>query len=150
MRSDPWGRASMKRLSRWLSLGFVVLVVVLGVAVSLTIGWRPFLGPRARPLAGRKFEATPERLARGRYLANSLWYVPTAIRTTTGRLRERRRWNPNWEPVRYFLRPACREGWWLRTSPQIPIPVKELGVTTHLRVRFAKVLTMTDAPCSPS
>ncbi|MGA7401260.1 MAG: c-type cytochrome [Candidatus Sulfotelmatobacter sp.] len=62
----------MKRFSRWLSLGLVVLVVVLGVAISLTIGWRPFLGPRARALTGRKFEATPEHLARGRYLANSV------------------------------------------------------------------------------
>ncbi len=62
----------MKRLSRWLSLGLVVLLVVLGVAISLTIGWRPFLGPRARAVTGRKFEATPERLARGRYLANSV------------------------------------------------------------------------------
>jgi len=62
----------MKKLLRWLSLGLVVLVVVLGVAISLTIGWRPFLGPRSRALTGRKFEATPQRLARGRYLANDV------------------------------------------------------------------------------
>ncbi|MGB2605790.1 MAG: hypothetical protein WBC78_19460 [Candidatus Sulfotelmatobacter sp.] len=50
----------------------VVLVVVLAVAISVTIGWRPFLGPRTRPLTDRRFESTPERLARGHYLANAV------------------------------------------------------------------------------
>ena len=52
---------------------FVVvgLIVVLAIAVSLTIGWRPFIGPRARPLTNRTFERTPERLARGRYLVEN-------------------------------------------------------------------------------
>jgi mono/diheme cytochrome c family protein len=40
--------------------------------ISLTIGWRPFLGPRSRPLTDKKFERTPDRLARGRYLANAV------------------------------------------------------------------------------
>jgi len=62
----------MKRF--WRVLLFVVAVVaaILAVAVSATIGWRPFIGPRARSLNGRKFEVTPERLARGNYLANSV------------------------------------------------------------------------------
>jgi len=55
-----------------MARGLLVLAVVLVVAISLTIGWRPFLGPRARALTDRKFEATPERLARGRYLANAV------------------------------------------------------------------------------
>jgi cytochrome c len=62
----------MKRFRKWLSLTLVVLVVVLAVAISVTIGWRPFLGPRTRPLTDRRFESTPERLARGRYLANAV------------------------------------------------------------------------------
>jgi mono/diheme cytochrome c family protein len=55
-------------------VGLTLLVIaLLGVgAISLTIGWRPFIGPKARPLTGRKFEATPERLARGRYLVDDL------------------------------------------------------------------------------
>src|SRR5271168_1288291 len=59
----------MKRFWKRLSLVLVVLVVVLAVAISVTIGWRTFLGPRTRPLTDRRFESTPERLARGRYLA---------------------------------------------------------------------------------
>ncbi len=38
----------------------------------MTIGWRPFVGPRSRPLTNRVFERTPERLARGKYLAESV------------------------------------------------------------------------------
>jgi mono/diheme cytochrome c family protein len=53
---------------------FVVvgLIVVLAIAISLTIGWRPFIGPRVRPLTNRTFERTPERLARGQYLVENL------------------------------------------------------------------------------
>ncbi len=62
----------MKRFWNRLGLGLVILAAVLIAAISLTIGWRPFLGPRARPLTNRKFESTPERLARGHYLANAV------------------------------------------------------------------------------
>src|SRR5579862_644019 len=60
----------MNRFWKWLGFGLIGLFAVLVAGISLTIGWRPFLGPRRRPLTDRKFEATPERLARGRYLAN--------------------------------------------------------------------------------
>ena len=50
------------------ALGLLVLVVVVGV--QAVVGWRALLfGPRARALTSRTFEATPERLERGRYLA---------------------------------------------------------------------------------
>jgi mono/diheme cytochrome c family protein len=60
------------RLGTWLVRGFLALVVLLAVALSLTVGWRPFIGPEARPLTGRKFERTPQRLERGRYIATAL------------------------------------------------------------------------------
>ncbi len=52
-------------------LGWALLVVILlaAVGITFTIGWRPFIGPRARALTARKFESTPVRLARGEYLA---------------------------------------------------------------------------------
>jgi len=59
------------KLWRKVVLGAVGLVLV-GVvsAVQAVLGWRPLLlGPRARPLTSQTFEATPERLERGRYLA---------------------------------------------------------------------------------
>jgi mono/diheme cytochrome c family protein len=62
----------MKKLGRiLLFLGIAVAVLVIA-AITLTIGWRPFIGPKARPTTARKFEATPQRLDRGRYLAIGL------------------------------------------------------------------------------
>jgi mono/diheme cytochrome c family protein len=60
------------RIGRVLRWGFVILVVVLLGGITATIGWRPFFGPKARPLTDRRFEASPERLARGQYLTEHL------------------------------------------------------------------------------
>jgi mono/diheme cytochrome c family protein len=62
----------MKKLGRILLIGAGVLCVVAAIAVTFTIGWRPSLGPKKRALTNRQFERTPERLARGRYLVQSL------------------------------------------------------------------------------
>lgn len=62
----------MSRLGKWLSVGVFLLVGVFALAISLTIGWRPFIGPKARPLTSRTFERTPQRLERGRYIATAL------------------------------------------------------------------------------
>jgi len=48
------------------------LVLVLAVGITATIGWRPFIGPRSRPLTSHVFERTPERLARGKYLVEGV------------------------------------------------------------------------------
>jgi hypothetical protein len=37
-------------------------------SISMTIGWRPIIGAKARPLSARKVERTPQRLERGRYI----------------------------------------------------------------------------------
>ena len=62
----------MRRLGKWLLIGVVVLAGVLAIGVTLTIGWRPFIGPKVRPLTSRTFERTPQRLERGRYIATAL------------------------------------------------------------------------------
>jgi hypothetical protein len=59
----------MNRLRKILGLSFAVLLVVLAAGITFTVGWRPFIGPRTRALTARKFQSTPERLARGEYLA---------------------------------------------------------------------------------
>jgi mono/diheme cytochrome c family protein len=56
------------RIGRTLLAIFLVLLLLLVAGISLTIGWRPFIGPRARALTSRKFETTPARVERGRYL----------------------------------------------------------------------------------
>src|SRR5271157_1681966 len=62
----------MLKILKIAAFGVVGLIVAVAIVISLTIGWRPFIGPRARPLTNRTFERTPERLARGRYLVENL------------------------------------------------------------------------------
>lgn len=62
----------MKSLWKWLGRILAVLAILVIVAITFTTGWRPFIGPRSRALTDRKFQSTPERLARGSYLANSV------------------------------------------------------------------------------
>jgi hypothetical protein len=62
----------MGQLGKWLLIGVIALAGVLVIAVTLTIGWRPFIGPKARPLSSRTFERTPQRVERGRYIATAL------------------------------------------------------------------------------
>jgi mono/diheme cytochrome c family protein len=58
----------MKKLLNVLKWLLPALLAVLVAGISLTIGWRPLIGPRARPLTTRRFAPTSERLARGTYL----------------------------------------------------------------------------------
>ena len=48
-----------------------VLFTVVAAGVPALVGVRPFIGPKARPLTERRFEPTPERLERGKYLVTS-------------------------------------------------------------------------------
>ena len=57
---------------KWIGIALLVIVLLAVGAISLTIGWRPFIGPKARPLTGRKFEPSPARQARGQYLVENL------------------------------------------------------------------------------
>jgi hypothetical protein len=69
---QTWKVESMGRFGKWIVWGLVGLGVLLAIGITATIGWRPFLGPRARALTARKFEAMPQRLERGRYIATAL------------------------------------------------------------------------------
>jgi mono/diheme cytochrome c family protein len=60
------------KLFRMLGYVLLALIVLVAVAITFTIGWRPIIGPRARAVTDRRFEATPERLARGDYLVNAV------------------------------------------------------------------------------
>ncbi len=64
--------AKKKRWPRILTYSFFAFVILILLAITFTIGWRPFIGPRTRPLTSRTFERTPARLERGRYLAENL------------------------------------------------------------------------------
>jgi len=62
----------MKKTGKVAGLVGLCVAALLAIAITFTIGWRPFVGPRARPLTSRTFTPTPERLARGRYLAEDV------------------------------------------------------------------------------
>ena len=62
----------MKRFGKWFLFALCLLAVLLAIGITLTIGWRPLLGPRARALTSRTFERTPQRVERGRYIATAL------------------------------------------------------------------------------
>lgn len=62
----------MKRLARVLLVAVALLIVLAAAAITATIGWRPFVGPKARTLTDKKYEATPQRLARGKYLTENV------------------------------------------------------------------------------
>jgi mono/diheme cytochrome c family protein len=61
-----------KRPIKFALVAALALVLLLVAGITFTIGWRPFIGPKARAATNRKFDATPERLARGRYLVQGV------------------------------------------------------------------------------
>src|SRR5436190_3984232 len=60
------------RLLRIVGWAVVIIVVLIAVGITATVGWRPVIGPKVRPVTEKKFEATPASLARGRYLAENV------------------------------------------------------------------------------
>jgi len=61
----------MKRWQKGL-VASILMLVLLAVTITATVGWRPFVGPNARPLTDLRFEPTPERLKRGEYLVRNV------------------------------------------------------------------------------
>src|SRR5205807_3608105 len=61
-----------RRWTRILGIIFIALIVLIGLGITFTIGWRPFIGAKKRALADRKFEPTPARLMRGKYLVDGV------------------------------------------------------------------------------
>ncbi len=58
----------MSKWAKFVLTAVVCLGLVLAIAITATIGWRPLIGPRARRVTSRHFESTPARLARGEYI----------------------------------------------------------------------------------
>src|SRR5947209_808919 len=61
-----------KRFRKILGIIAVALLIIISLAITFTIGWRPLIGPRTRALRDRSFEATPKRLERGEYFVNAV------------------------------------------------------------------------------
>ncbi|HSP64152.1 MAG TPA: cytochrome c, partial [Pyrinomonadaceae bacterium] len=60
------------RWKKFVGLTILAIITVLALGITFTSGWRPFIGAKKRALTERKFEATPQRLARGKYLVDGV------------------------------------------------------------------------------
>jgi len=78
-------------VTKVLLIAAVTILTLLVVGISLTVGWRPFIGPKMRQTTSRQFERTPQRLARGKYLA-------TGVADCTG-CHSIRDWKPHGAPL---------------------------------------------------
>ena len=62
----------MRSWQKTLLTIFVGVVVLLALGITFTIGWRPIIGPKTRPLTDRRFDPDPARLLRGEYLVRNV------------------------------------------------------------------------------
>lgn len=125
-------------MRRLLKIGGAVLLGLLipvAVALPLTIGLRPIIGPKARTLTDRRFAVTPERLERGRYLV-------TAVNGCT-LCHGERDWSAPGVPVKPGTEGAGRvwdqEGLPYVTAPNIT-PDPETGAGTWTDDMFARAI----------
>jgi mono/diheme cytochrome c family protein len=61
-----------ERWKKFAGLTLLVIIALLVLGVTFTIGWRPIIGAKKRALTDRKFDATPQRVARGKYLVDGV------------------------------------------------------------------------------
>lgn len=57
---------------RFALVTLLVIITLVVVGITFTIGWRPLIGAKKRTLTDRKFESTPQRLMRGKYLVDAV------------------------------------------------------------------------------
>src|SRR5258707_6872636 len=62
----------IRRWKKFAGITLVVIVALITIGITFTVGWRQFIGAKQRALTDRKFEATPQRLARGKYLVDGV------------------------------------------------------------------------------
>jgi mono/diheme cytochrome c family protein len=58
-------------MKKTLKIAGAVLLTLVVVGVPALVGIRPIIGPKARPLTDRRFEPSPQRIERGKYLVTS-------------------------------------------------------------------------------
>lgn len=61
-----------RRWPKIFGIVLILLIALLSLGITFTIGWRPIIGAKQRALSERKFEATSARLERGRYLVDGV------------------------------------------------------------------------------
>jgi mono/diheme cytochrome c family protein len=135
----------MLKILKWTGLALAVVVVV---GLPAMVGIRPFVGPKARALTDRRFQATPARLDRGKYLVTTA-QTPCVLchspwDTTGGGLREvagkeltGRNWAPDGTPfvTAPNLTPDPETGMGNRTDDELARAIRE-GISHDGRALF--------------
>lgn len=62
----------MRRWQKTVLSTILIIGVLAAAGITTTIGWRPIVGPDARPLTDRRFEPSPARMERGEYLVRNV------------------------------------------------------------------------------
>jgi hypothetical protein len=143
----------MVKTLKWLALALGIIVVVGTPAV---VGLRPLIGPRARPLTDRRFEATQARLDRGKYLATSaeapcvLCHSPWdatggGLTEVPGRELTGRNWAPDGVPfvTAPNLTPDPETGIGSRTDDELARAIRE-GISLDAMMPTRKYRNMND------
>ena len=125
-----------------------ILVAVVLVGVPAMVGLRPFIGPKIRPLTDRRFEPSPARLERGKYLVTSgsapcaLCHSPMdtsggGLQVVAGRELTGRNWAPDGAPfvTAGNLTPDPETGIGNLTDDQLARAVRE-GISHDGRTLF--------------
>jgi hypothetical protein len=60
------------RWKKFAGITVLVIVTLIVVTITATIGWRPIIGAKKRATTDRRFAPTPQRLARGKYLVDAV------------------------------------------------------------------------------
>ena len=61
-----------RQWKKFAAIMILAIIILLSLGITFTIGWRPIIGAKKRALTDRKFESTSARLARGKYLVDSV------------------------------------------------------------------------------
>jgi mono/diheme cytochrome c family protein len=61
-----------RKWTKIIGLVLLLLIVLVSLGITFTIGWRPFIGAKKRAVTDRKFESNPQRLMRGKYLVDGV------------------------------------------------------------------------------
>ena len=135
----------MLKMLKWVALAVAVVVVV---GVPSMVGVRPFVGAKARPLTDRRFQPTPARIDRGKYLVTTAQtpciLCHSAWDTTGGGLREvagkeltGRNWAPDGVPFLTApnLTPDPETGIGNRTDDELARAIRE-GISHDGRALF--------------
>ncbi len=134
----------VRRLAKITGYGFLIMLL-LAVAITFTVGWRPVIGAKKRALTSRKFEVTPERMRRGDYLVHAVMHC-MGCHSNCDEKANPPVLPPRKAPVQFCMKKAMF-AWSRPISLLIRKPASASGATTPSPAPSAKASPLTEARC---